>query len=130
MELITILVAVLLIAGIAFYIGKFIGTIQKHREWEKYILPKRLKASRAIIGGQVSEQLAPFLPNFPFKPSECVFVGKPTDFIVFHGADEKCITKITFVEVKSGKSRLSQQEKHLREAIDAKNVEYFEWRIE
>jgi len=33
--------------------------------------------SRAVLGGQFSEQLAPFLPDFKYLPTECRFVGKP-----------------------------------------------------
>ena len=85
--------------------------------------------SRAVIGGQFSEQLAPYLPNFKYLPTECKFIGKPIDFLVFKGMDEKNINEIVFMEVKSGNSKLSAQEKNLKDAIDKKKVRWEEYRI-
>lgn len=85
--------------------------------------------SRAVLGGQFSEQLAPYLPDFEYLPTECRFVGKPIDFIVFKGMDRKDIDEVVFVEVKSGKSKLSPSEKKLKKAIDEKKVKWVEYRI-
>lgn len=89
-----------------------------------------VKRQRAVVGGQVSEQLAPYFPDFPFKPSEARFIGKPVDFIVFEGMDEKNIERVVFVEVKSGSGGLSNQERRLREAVEAGLVEWFLYRME
>ncbi len=129
MELLAILLGMIVLILISYMIGNIVGSLKKHREWEKIILPKRLKSSRSVIGGQVSEQIAPFLPDFPYKASECRFIGKPLDFIVFEGMDEKQIKNVIFVEVKSGSSQLTPQEKHLKDAILHKNVQWCEWRI-
>jgi predicted Holliday junction resolvase-like endonuclease len=88
-----------------------------------------LKRSRAVLSGQISEQLAPYFPNFPFLPSEIRFIGKPIDFIVFEGLDQKEIKKIIFVEVKTSKSTLNKTEYSLKKAIEQKSVEWFEYRI-
>ena len=69
------------------------------------------------------------MPNFNFKPTECRFLGKPIDFIVFKGLDDKKIDEVVFVEVKSGKSKLSNVEKSLKEAIKNKKVKWEEYRI-
>lgn len=117
---------------IAYIVGKKQGSLQKHREWEIALPDYKKEAimkSRAVIGGQFSENLAPYLPNFPYLPTECKFLGKPTDFVVFKGMDEKKINEVIFVEVKSGKSKLSSQEKNLRETIERKKVRYEEYRI-
>ncbi|MEK6836955.1 MAG: Holliday junction resolvase-like protein, partial [Nanoarchaeota archaeon] len=71
----------------------------------------------------------PYLPDFPFNPSECKFIGKPVDFIVFHGLDEKNVTGVSFVEVKSGKSRLSETEKSVKSVIENKNVNWVDYRV-
>jgi len=81
------------------------------------------------LGRQFSENLAPYLPDFPYLPTECRFLGKPTDFIVFKGMDEKKINEIVFVEVKSGNAKLSPQEKNLKETIEKKKVKFEEYRI-
>ncbi len=126
--LIIILVALI----VAFYIGQKIGAFRKHREWELALPDQRKDAimkSRAVLGGQFSENLAPYLPDFPYLPTECRFLGKPTDFIVFKGMDEKKIDEVIFVEVKSGDAKTSSQEKNLKEAIGKKKVRYEEYRI-
>lgn len=113
---------------IAYFIGKFISD----RKWEKKIPDYRREAimkSRAVLGGQFSEQLAPYLPNFNYLPTECKFLGKPVDFVVFKGMDEKKIDEIVFVEVKSGKSKLNSQEKNLKDAIEKKKVRFEEYRV-
>jgi predicted Holliday junction resolvase-like endonuclease len=85
--------------------------------------------SRAVLGGNFSEQLAPYLPEFPYLPTECKFIGKPVDFIAFNGMDEKKIDEVVFIEVKSGNAKISQQEKNLKEAIEKKRVKWVEYRI-
>ncbi len=135
MEFLTIVFLVVFLIGlaVAFWLGKRFGSFRKHREWEKNLPTYRKEAiakSRAVLGGQFSENLAPYLPNFPYLPTECRFLGKPTDFIVFKGMDNKKIEEVVFVEVKSGKSRLSSQEKNLKEAIDNKRVKFEEYRVD
>jgi predicted Holliday junction resolvase-like endonuclease len=115
-------------------IGLSQGRKQEAVEWEsrkiEEIVKNRLKQSRAVLGGLVSEQLAPLLPGFPFDPGDCRFVGKPVDFIVFKGMNEKAITEVVFLEVKSGSSRvLSDQEKRLREAVQSGRVSWAQFDV-
>ncbi|MBI4116143.1 hypothetical protein HY449_00180 [Candidatus Pacearchaeota archaeon] len=124
------LTIILIILAIVF--GYLIGKILRDKYWEEKILEERKDAiakSRAVLGGQFSEQLAPYLPDFPYSPSEVRFIGKPIDFIVFRGADNKQIDEIVFVEVKSGKSKINAHEKNLKNAIDKKRVRWEEYRI-
>lgn len=86
-----------------------------------------VRRSRAIVSGQAAEQLAPWLPAFPWDPSECRFVGKPIDFIVFCGAAAGRIEEVVFVEVKTGSSGLSAVERSLREAVAGGRVRYAEY---
>ena len=126
------LVVILIGLAIAFYMGQKAGAYRKQKEWEEALPEHRKDAimkSRAVLGGQFSEQLAPFLPDFKYLPTECRFIGKPVDLIVFKGMDEKNIKEVIFVEVKSGNSKLSQHEKKLKEVIDKKRVRWEEYRI-
>ncbi len=130
MELIIILIAIVLIV-IAYLVGNKIGTLRVEKLIDEKVKAARLDAanrSRAVLQGQFSEQLAPFMPNFPFNPSDCRFIGKPIDLLVFKGMDDKQIEEVVFVEVKTGNSKLSQQEKNLKEAIEKKKVSWFEYR--
>jgi predicted Holliday junction resolvase-like endonuclease len=115
-------------------IGLDQGRRQERLEWESHrleeIVKSRLKQSRAVLGGLVSEQIAPMLPGFPFDPGDCRFVGKPVDFLVFKGMNEKNISEVIFLEVKSGTGRsLNEQEKKLRDIIQAGKVSWAEFDV-
>lgn len=133
-----IFITILIIIGavalilIGYFLGRKLGYIQAQRNMPDIIKMARedaTKRSKSVLSGQFSEQLAPYFPDFPYSPTEIRFIGKPIDFIVFKGMDEKDINEVVFVEVKSGKSQLSTQERHLRDAIKNKNVEWEEYRI-
>ncbi len=137
MELITIIlsIVILLLIGlviVAYWLGHKAGVFKRDKYWEAEIPNYRKDAilkSRAVLGGHFSEQLAPFLPDFKYLPTECRFVGKPIDLIVFKGMDEKDINEVVFVEVKSGKAKLSPVEKKLKETIKNKKVRWEEYRV-
>lgn len=121
---------------IGVWLGSKIGSFRVNRKWELDLPNLRKDAvmkSRSILAGQFSEQLAPYLPDFNFNPSECKFIGKPIDFICFSGLDDKDkneVDEIVFVEVKSGKSKLSKMEKSVKDAIESKKVRWEEYRID
>lgn len=134
MEFSTLIIIIVFLIGliIAYYLGRKNGIFQRDKYWEGEIPNYRKEAimkSRAVLGGQFSEQLAPCLPNFEYLPTECRFIGKPVDFVVFKGMDEKNINEVVFVEVKSGKAQLSSSEKKLKETIEKKRVRWAEYRI-
>ena len=136
--LITALVLFAVFCLVFLLVGRRIGLSQGRRqerlEWEgsrlEEIVKTRLKQSRAVLGGLVSEQMAPLLPGFPFDPGDCRFVGKPVDFIVFKGMNGKNISEVIFLEVKSGAARtLNDQEKKLRDAVQSGRVRWAEFDI-
>ena len=134
MEVTTIIFIIILLIGlvIAYWLGNKSGRFRRDKFWEGEIPGYRKDAimkSRAVLGGHFTENLAPYLPNFPFLPTECRFVGKPIDFLVFKGMDGKDINEVVFVEVKSGKSRINGHERKLKEAIEKKRVRWEEYRI-
>jgi hypothetical protein len=57
-------------------------------------------------------------------------IGKPVDFLVFKGMDDQHIDEVVFVEIKSGNSQLSPNERTLRYAIEAKRVRWQEYRVD
>jgi predicted Holliday junction resolvase-like endonuclease len=81
------------------------------------------KKSGEVRLGHIAETLAPFLDQFEFEPERCSFLGQPIDYISF-GDDE-----ITFIEVKSGNSQLSQKQRHIRDLVKQKLVSWKEIRI-
>lgn len=124
------LFAVGLLAGLA--LGRRAGKLEAERELPDRLATERddaVKRSRSVIGGQVAEQVAPYLPEFPCDPGDAHFIGKPVDFVCFSGASSGEIDEIVFVEVKTGASALSKTEKSLREAIVSGKVRWVEYRI-
>ena len=119
MDIVTIIFIIIFLVGlaVAYWLGQKNGKFKRDKYWEGELPSYRKDAimkSRAVLGGQFSEQLAPYLPDFDYLPTECRFIGKPIDFIVFKGMDEKEIDEVVFVEVKSGKAKLSPHEKNLK----------------
>lgn len=113
--------------------NKFVKILQqKETEWQAASEDMRkaaLAKSRQVIGGSFSEQLAPFLPDFPFDPTEARFIGKPVDFLVFRGLAAGQVDEVVFVEVKSGASRLNSNEQSLKNCIEQKKVSFVEYRV-
>ena len=88
-----------------------------------------IKKSKSVILWEVYEKIMPFLPNFPYKPKDMVFVGKWIDYIIFDWLNEWDLKKIVFLEVKSWTSGLNKNEKMIRDIISKKEVEYIEYRV-
>jgi predicted Holliday junction resolvase-like endonuclease len=70
------------------------------------------------------------LSPIPLKASEARFIGKPIDFLIFRGMDDQDISEVVFVEVKTGNSQLSTNERKLRDAINEKRVSWYEYRVD
>jgi len=95
--------------------------IQKERK-------SALTASRAVLKGQISEQLAPLLPSFPCQPSEVAFIGKPVDFVAFPGLAEGDPREILLLDVKTGNAQLSATQKKIQTLAEKKQVRFAVYR--
>ena len=82
---------------------------------------KGLEIQKVSIKGQALENIAPFLPNFPHIPSNCRFLGKPVDYVIFENLEDKeKPISLVFMDVKTGKTaRLTKDEKRIKEACEA-----------
>ena len=124
-----ILVALVIFAVIAaIFIGIIVGKIVAKLSLNKYLKDNRVdavKRSRAVLGGQMVEQIAPFLPGFPCNPGDVRFVGKPVDFVAFPGmAQGEPVKEVMLIEVKTGSSQLSLREKEIQKAVEEGRVSY------
>jgi predicted Holliday junction resolvase-like endonuclease len=88
-----------------------------------------IKRSKAVVGGQVAEQMAPYLPDFPCPPRTARYIGKPVDFVCFPGEEGGEIEEIVFVEVKTGNADLSPGERSIKRAILEGRIRWVEYRI-
>jgi predicted Holliday junction resolvase-like endonuclease len=135
---VVVVLALILLAALvlALYtglrIGRRVGRLEAEKGFRGDELAARgdaVKRSRAVLTGQIGEQLAPFFPDFPCDPSDVRFLGKPVDYIAFSGASAGAIREVLFVEVKTGEARLSGPERALKEAVQAGRVRWVEYRL-
>ncbi|MBU5687905.1 MAG: Holliday junction resolvase-like protein [Candidatus Aenigmatarchaeota archaeon] len=130
-EILLLIVIGFFLVIIGYNIGKIIERERSIREWQKLIEQARKESaekSRQTVGGKFAENIAPYLPDFKYDPTEIRFIGTPIDFIVFKGLSKKDPEEIVFLEVKSGKSQLSDLQKKIREIIKEKKVYWDEYR--
>ena len=124
------LIMLLLIVGNIALLLLLIFQAVKYRKTLKKVRQDAVKRSGAVKGGQIAEQLAPFLPNFPCNPADAHFLGQPVDYIAFPGLCEKnTVDEILLIEVKTNTSQLSGREKEIREAVKSGRIRYVEYRI-
>lgn len=130
----TLLVALILVIAIlsiflAYYIIKwrFENRFRQWRETELEIWQREkeraqreaVAQSRAVLGGKFVEQLAPYLPEFRYDPTEARFIGSPIDLIVFPGLATGNPQEIVIMEIKTGKNpQLTPQERKIRQLIE------------
>jgi len=85
--------------------------------------------SSAVNWGFTVENFVPFIDTFPIPPEDVNFLGKPIDYIGFTDTDSRSNCKVHFIEVKSGKSFLSQKQKNIKLAIEEGRVQWHEVRV-
>ena len=123
-----------LFAGIVIgiVVGLLLGLVRFLRwkaRYTKAVRQDAVQRSQAVTVGKVHEQLAPYFPDFSFNPKDARFLGSPVDFVVFDGLNDGEVRRIVFVEVKTARAGLSTRERRVRDAIEARQVEWAELRV-
>ena len=96
---------------------------------EKAAREDSLKRSRAIIRGQATEHLAPFVMK-DTNPKDCRFVGNPIDYILFDGLSDVTdgvsdqVASIKFIDIKTGSSGLNKVQRRIRDCINEGNITF------
>lgn len=67
--------------------------------------------------GKIIEKILPAYKNFNMPLNDCRFIGEPIDMVIFQGSSEMKINHITFMDVKTGKGRLDEDQKSVRDAV-------------
>lgn len=123
LSLLLILLCILLFVCLIIQSITFSRKLKKERS-------DAINRSRAVLNGQMVEQIAPFLPNFPCNPGDARFIGKPVDYIAFPGlADKDSVDEVLLIEVKTGTSKLNEREKGVKNAVKQGRVRYVEYRL-
>ncbi len=128
--IITIIVATAIVAILlAYYIIKwrFENRFRQWLEVERQVLEQEREGirraavtqSRAVLGGKFVEQLAPYMPEFRYDPTEARFIGSPIDLVIFPGLATGDPREIVIMEIKTGRNcQLTPQEKKIRQLIE------------
>lgn len=120
-RLVLLLAALLAVVVLTFLLWK--------RSYTRRVRVETIQRSVAVTTGKVTEQLVPYLPNFPFNPKDARFLGSPVDFIVFDGLSAGEVKRIVFVEVKTGAAGLTTRERRVRDAVQSRLVTWSELRL-
>ena len=98
-------------------------------EKEKEIRQDAIDKSQSITYGKMTEHVVPCLPGFRFNPSDARFIGSRIDFVVFDGLGDGEVKRIVFIEIKTGMSNLSARVRNVRNAVQDKNFESLEIKV-
>lgn len=116
----------ILVSIIAFFLGAAFGmaiSYYKRARKKETTTKSRLDMQRAVIKGQLAEQLFPIIAEKnPFVLSDMRFLGQPVDYVVFVGHTNEHVEAVYFVEVKTGKSRLSEVQQSIKSAVENQRV--------
>ncbi len=128
------LIAIIVVAAILGFFVVYYSTRlkfeRKFRQWQDSELMKwqeemekavkeAITQSRAVLGGKFTEQMAPYLPEFNYDPTEARFIGSPIDLIIFPGLARGDPEEIVIMEIKTGKTgQLTPQQRKIRQLIE------------
>jgi predicted Holliday junction resolvase-like endonuclease len=105
--------------------------IKEFEERTNLFLKKKLSAyegaeKKAIeVGiGKIIERIVPAFKEFKMSLSDCRPLFEPIDLIVFNGATNTNVDSITFLEIKTGDSRLSHHQRIIKDAISSYKVDF------
>lgn len=84
---------------------------------------KSQQQSKSVKLGLLAENVIPLKSDFPFDYKNLVPMFRPIDYVVFEE------NRIVFLEIKTGKSALSEKQKNIARLIREGKVEFVEYRI-
>lgn len=104
-----------------FVILLFLLLTRTRRRLRKAVSQRQSTAARH---GQIYEQYFPMLKDYPYESKDFRFLGSPVDGVQFTEDG------IILVEFKSGTSRLSKKQRHIRKLVEEGKVRFEEYRLE
>lgn len=98
----------------------------KLKEWknknEKKIREDATKRSDLTLSGKVAENLAPLTNKLNHDLTNLRYLGSPVDYIAFDNYGKKGETKIYLIEIKTGNSKLSNNQTNLKKTVKEDKV--------
>ena len=132
MSIVLIIVSIILLIVCIVLAYRLSKTRREFKQWMEMeeqrldeIRKQAIEQSRAVLGGKFTEQMAPYLPEFKYDPTEARFIGSPIDLVVFPGLATGEPTEVVLIEVKTGRfSRLTGRERKIEELVKAGKVRW------
>ncbi len=96
------------------------GLEKKKKELEKRKISVDVTAEKKAIEvgfGKMIEKFLPAYKDLELQFAECRPLYDPIDVLVFNGLLNRKVDSITFLEIKSGNSKLNNHQKMIRDAI-------------
>ncbi len=115
-----VIIATLLIA-VSYHLKETINYNKKLKIENDKILSQ--KKSSEVRLGRIGEQMAPFFQSWPLDPNGFRFLGNPVDGISFEQE------AIYFIEIKTGKARLTESQKNVKRLIKEGKVYFTTFRV-
>ncbi|HOT92488.1 MAG TPA: Holliday junction resolvase-like protein [Anaerolineae bacterium] len=116
---------------IQHYEGRIRALENRHAETLLSARRQSSEQSRAVLKGKLAEQMAPLLPGFTYWPADARFLGDPVDYIVFNGyskvkdGDEAGEdVEVVILDIKQGKSMLTNGQRQIAKAVEAGRVRF------
>jgi predicted Holliday junction resolvase-like endonuclease len=106
-----------------------VGFLLWRASYTRAIRQDAIRRSQAVVAGRVQEQLVPHLPGFAWNPRDARFLGSPVDYLVFDGLAAGEVSRVIFLEIKTGGAVLSPRERQVRQAVLDGRVEWEELRL-
>ena len=110
------------VAGLALTL--LLAVIYSVRMTRSYLRLRRLRRGDAVRRGFTTEQWLPLTESYPWDPRNFRFLGAPIDGVQFED------DRVVLVEFKSGRSRLSDKQRRIRELVQNGRVEFREVRVD
>jgi len=122
--LILLIVIIIAAAGISSAIIAYKLQLEKRRKAEAKVrkVVSQKKSSEVRLG-KIGENMAPFFMGWPYDANKFRFLGNPIDGIQFED-DE-----IIFVEIKTGKARLTASQKSVKQLVKEGKVKFATFRV-
>jgi predicted Holliday junction resolvase-like endonuclease len=96
---------------------------KEYKEMRRAISQRSEISAKAVNIGFVLERIAPCFSTFPFDRNDCRSLFDPIDYIVFEGLRKRgYVNRIVFVDIKTGKGRLTEKETEIRELVKRRRV--------
>jgi len=112
------------------FIREQLERIEKRKQYLKSakddVYRKIFTSTQSINVGFIMERLIPVLDKFNWKHPDCRSTGgDPIDYLIFDGLSAGKVTKIYFVDVKTGEAVLTKRQKEIKDVINVKrNVKF------